>query len=78
MSHYASRYSVQSLNGQTNTWNEIYAPTSLKEAKKDATAWETAVKARRAAGKVHHSNGVRIVRPGDQGDAFFLRIWGGS
>lgn len=70
------RYSVQSLSSRTNAWEEIYAPDSFKEAKKDAVAWETGVKERIQKGLVHYSIGVRIVKPGDQGDALYLRTWG--
>lgn len=69
------RYSVQSLSSRTNKWEEIYAPDSLKQAKKDAVEWEHAVLARIAKGLVHYSIGVRIVKPGDQGEPIHLVMW---
>lgn len=72
------KYQVQSLDGRTNTWATIYEPTSLKQARKDAKEWRAGVLERRKAGKVHHSIGVRIVKPGDQGEPFLSQIWGHS
>lgn len=70
-------YLVQSLHGLKDRWETIYMETSLKDAKTSARQWEADVKARRAAGKVHHSNGVRVIHPGDVADPFVRRVWGG-
>lgn len=71
------RYLVQSLHGLKDKWETIYEMTSLANAKAAVREWETGVKRRRAEGKVHHSNGVRIVKPGDVADPFVRRVWGG-
>lgn len=60
-----ARYRVESLNGVTNTWQVVYEPGSQKEARKNAKDWERDVVARRAAGKVHLSVGVRVMIDGD-------------
>ena len=69
------RYSVQSLNVQTNTWQEVFAPSSRKEALADAHEWERSVEAWRAKGLKHLSCGVRVVINGDQGEPLYLKTW---
>lgn len=68
-------YSVQSLHGLKNAWEEVYAASSLKAAVVGAKRWQVDVCDWRASGRVHHSRGVHVIKVGDVGDAMYVREW---